>query len=99
MEQRSFGTTGLASSMLGMGCSRLGSFLSKGNHREAVATISVAVERGITYFDTSDIYGQGDSERLLGAAPLNARATELMAEAHLDRERDLLPLLAECLER
>ena len=79
MEQRSFGTTGLASSMLGMGCSRLGSFLSKGNHREAVATISVAVERGITYFDTSDIYGQGDSERLLGAALSDKRDRVLIA--------------------
>lgn len=68
MERRNFGTTGLATSVLGMGCSRLGSFGSTSSPEEAKATIRLAVERGVSYFDTADIYGQGDSERLLGAA-------------------------------
>jgi aryl-alcohol dehydrogenase-like predicted oxidoreductase len=68
MERRSFGTTGLTTSVLGMGCSRLGSFGSTSSPEEAKATIRLAVERGVGYFDTADIYGQGDSERLLGAA-------------------------------
>lgn len=68
MQQRNFGVTGLSASVLGMGCSRLGSFGSTSTPAEAEATIRLAVERGVTYFDTADIYGQGDSERLLGAA-------------------------------
>jgi aryl-alcohol dehydrogenase-like predicted oxidoreductase len=68
MERRSFGTTGLTTSVLGMGCSRLGSFGSTSSPEEARATIRRAVERGVSYFDTADIYGQGDSERLLGVA-------------------------------
>jgi aryl-alcohol dehydrogenase-like predicted oxidoreductase len=68
MERRSFGATGLSTSVLGMGCSRLGSFGSTSSPEEAKATIRLAVERGVSYFDTADIYGQGDSERLLGAA-------------------------------
>jgi aryl-alcohol dehydrogenase-like predicted oxidoreductase len=79
MERRNFGATGLTASALGMGCSRLGSFLSTGNSKEALATIALALERGITYFDTSDIYAQGDSERFLGAALGDKRHRVLLA--------------------
>jgi aryl-alcohol dehydrogenase-like predicted oxidoreductase len=79
MEMRQFGTSGLTASALGMGCSRLGSFLSTSSDNEAVATIRLALERGITYFDTSDIYAQGDSERLLGAALRGQRERVLLA--------------------
>ena len=34
--------------------------------REIVATLDTAVEAGVNLFDTADIYGQGDSERILG---------------------------------
>jgi aryl-alcohol dehydrogenase-like predicted oxidoreductase len=79
MERRNFGATGITTSALGMGCSRLGSFLSAGGKSEALATIRLAVERGITYFDTSDIYAQGDSERFLGEALANGRDRVLLA--------------------
>lgn len=79
MERREFGTTGLASSALGMGCSRLGSFLSAGGKKEAVATINRAVERGINFFDTSDIYAQGDSERYVGTALMDKRSQVILA--------------------
>lgn len=79
MERRNFGTSGFTTSALGMGCSRLGSFLSKSSDKEAIAAVGMAVERGITYFDTSDIYAQGDSERLLGAALRGMRDRVLLA--------------------
>ena len=79
MERRKFGTNDLTTSALGMGCSRLGSFLSKGSDKEAVAAVELAVERGITYFDTADIYAQGDSERLLGKALRGKREKVLVA--------------------
>lgn len=68
MEYRTFGSAGTRLSVLGLGCSRIGSF---GNHapvEEIRATLGRALDRGVTVFDTANIYGQGDSERELGRA-------------------------------
>jgi len=56
-----------------LGCSRLGSTLSGVSGEEAVRLIHHALDAGVTAFDTADIYGQGESERLLGRA-LRGRA-------------------------
>ncbi len=50
---------------IGLGCSRLGS-VNGASGEEARAIISRALDGGIRFFDTSNIYGQGDSERILG---------------------------------
>lgn len=55
-------------SRLGLGCSRVGSTLSECNGAKAIRLIHGALDQGVTLFDTADIYGQGDSERLLGQA-------------------------------
>lgn len=68
MRKREVGQTGLSVSVIGLGCSRFGSVGSGVSDRQAVALISHAWEIGITLFDTASIYGQGDSERLLGEA-------------------------------
>lgn len=62
---RRFGPAGPLTSGLGLGCSRLGSALGHGTE-SAEAAVLAALECGITFFDTADIYGQGDSERILG---------------------------------
>ena len=65
MEKRSFG--GRASvSVLGVGCSRVGSINNPVPTREIEATFEAAIAAGVNLFDTADIYGQGDSERTLG---------------------------------
>ena len=64
--QRPLGGSGLASSVLGMGCSRLGSLLTAGGERRAERALEAALAHGISFFDTADVYAQGDSERLLG---------------------------------
>lgn len=61
-----FGNVQASSSAIGLGCSRLGSTLNTGGQREATRLVSRALEIGVTLFDTADIYGQGDSERILG---------------------------------
>jgi len=53
-------------SALGVGCGRVGSISNPTPMREIEATLEAAVEAGINFFDTADIYGQGDSERTLG---------------------------------
>ena len=58
----------LPASVLGLGCARLGSVLTPssgaGDHR----LIDLALAEGVNFFDTANIYGQGDSERTLGRA-------------------------------
>lgn len=51
---------------LGLGCSRLGSVMGA-TGSEAKRLLATALEEGVRFFDTSSIYAQGDSERLLGA--------------------------------
>src|SRR6478735_6640998 len=63
---RAFGRSGQTVSALGLGCSRIGSILGPGK-LEASRLICYALERGINFFDTADVYGQGDSERILGS--------------------------------
>lgn len=60
------GSTDLGVSRLGFGCSTIASLATRHTPAEVQATLLAAVERGITFFDTADVYGQGDSERLLG---------------------------------
>jgi aryl-alcohol dehydrogenase-like predicted oxidoreductase len=64
---RSLGSSSFPVSALGLGCSRLGSILGLG-FVDAQRLIAYALEMGINFFDTADIYGQGDSERFLGRA-------------------------------
>jgi aryl-alcohol dehydrogenase-like predicted oxidoreductase len=56
-----------------MGCSRLGAFWQGRDDRTSFAAIRVALERGITFFDTADSYGRGRSERILGRAVRSRR--------------------------
>jgi aryl-alcohol dehydrogenase-like predicted oxidoreductase len=62
---RQLGPSDRLTSALGLGCSRLGSILGLSGS-EASRLIGSALERGINFFDTADIYGQGESERILG---------------------------------
>jgi aryl-alcohol dehydrogenase-like predicted oxidoreductase len=55
-------------SVLGLGCARLGSLTAARTRRESLLLIAAAANAGITLFDTADIYGQGESERILGEA-------------------------------
>jgi len=71
--ERPLGRTGLMTSELGMGCSRLGSLLARVDAAGAERAVLAALDHGIRFFDTADIYGQGDSERLLGRALKAAR--------------------------
>jgi aryl-alcohol dehydrogenase-like predicted oxidoreductase len=62
-----FGASPLSVSRLGLGCNRFGSVLGL-SVAGSVALTREAVQAGINFFDTSDIYGQGDSERAIGRA-------------------------------
>ena len=66
MERRRLGKTELKPSVLGFGCAQIASMSTAYPRREVAATLQAAMEHSVNFFDTADVYGQGDSERLLG---------------------------------
>jgi aryl-alcohol dehydrogenase-like predicted oxidoreductase len=80
LRYRRFGTTELQVSEIGFGCSRLGGvFSSGGGSREALNVLRRALEEGITFYDTADMYAQGESETLLGEAFQGRRDRVILA--------------------
>lgn len=66
MEQRTFGRTGVKLSVLGFGCGAIGGLMVRGAAADQERAVAVAVEHGITYFDTAAAYGNGASETNVG---------------------------------
>ena len=63
MQYRRLGNSGLAVSFVGLGCNNFGRRVNLGGAR---AVVDRALDQGITLLDTADVYGHGDSERMLG---------------------------------
>jgi aryl-alcohol dehydrogenase-like predicted oxidoreductase len=68
METRKLGTQGLAVSAIGLGCMGMSEFYGSADEREAIATIHRAIELGVTFLDTADMYGPFKNEELVGRA-------------------------------
>jgi len=66
VEKRKLGRTGLDVSLLGFGCGAVGGLMIKGEAADQERAVARAVELGINYFDTAQMYGNGQSERNLG---------------------------------
>ncbi len=68
MEKRKLGTQGLEVSELGLGCMGMSQFYGPRDDSESIATLERAVELGVNFFDTADVYGVGHNEELVGKA-------------------------------
>src|SRR4028119_2431037 len=73
METRKLGGQGLEVSKLGLGCMGMSEFYGTGDEDESIATIHRAIELGITFLDTADMYGPFTNEKLVGKAIADRR--------------------------
>ncbi|MBK5279561.1 MAG: aldo/keto reductase [Bacteroidia bacterium] len=79
MEIRKFGSQGLKTSQLGLGCMGMSEFYGPGDDAESIKVIHRAIERGVTFLDTSDAYGPFTNEVLVGKAIKGKRDQVLLA--------------------
>lgn len=76
METRRLGSSDLEVSRVGLGCNNFGRRLDRMRSRRVLDT---ALDAGVTFFDTADIYGDGDSERFVGEALAGRRDRVVLA--------------------
>jgi aryl-alcohol dehydrogenase-like predicted oxidoreductase len=80
MQQRTLGSSGLKVSALGLGCMGMSqSYGPAGTRQEMISVIRSAVERGITFFDTAEVYGPFTNEELVGEALAPCRTDVVVA--------------------
>jgi aryl-alcohol dehydrogenase-like predicted oxidoreductase len=65
---RTLGRDGLTVSTLGLGCMGMSEMYGAADRQESIATIHRALDLGVTFLDTSDVYGSGHNEELVGEA-------------------------------
>lgn len=78
MQTRAFGSTDLKVSALGFGCARIGGIF-QGDSDSFVRMLAIARHGGINFFDTADMYSQGESEALLGRVFARRRSEVVIA--------------------
>jgi aryl-alcohol dehydrogenase-like predicted oxidoreductase len=79
MQSRRLGTNGPTVSALGLGCMGMSEFYGATDDAESIRTIQRALELGVTFLDTADMYGVGANEQLIGRALAGRRDGVVLA--------------------
>ncbi len=79
MEKRTLGRQGLTVSAMGLGCMGMSEFYGPRDEAESVATIHRALELGVDFLDTADVYGPRTNEELVGRAIRDRRDRVVLA--------------------
>ncbi len=79
MESRELGRSGLTVSALGLGCMGMSEFYGARDEKESIATIHRAIELGVTFLDTADVYGPFTNEELVRRAIKGHREEVVLA--------------------
>ena len=79
MEQRTLGNEGLSVSALGLGCMGMSEFYGTADEQESINTIHRALDMGVDFLDTADMYGPFTNERLVGRAIKKRRESVVLA--------------------
>ncbi len=79
MNKRTLGHGGPQVSALGLGCMGMSEFYGQGDEKESIAVIHRALDLGIDFLDTADMYGSGHNEQLVGRAIKDRRDEVVLA--------------------
>jgi len=79
MQIRTLGRSGLTVSALGLGCMGMSEFYGASDDEQSIATIHRALDLGVNFLDTSDVYGPHTNERLVGRAIAERRDEVVLA--------------------
>ncbi|WP_299537151.1 aldo/keto reductase [uncultured Streptomyces sp.] len=91
MEQRTLGRTGRDVSVVGQGTWQLGADWGEVGEKEATGVLDAAVESGVTFFDTADVYGDGRSEQLIGRYLAARPDADVFVATKMGRRAEQLP--------